>query len=193
MDDYHCMRPSNDTDNDTIVDFTTLGVVDLDTSIMPDVFGLQAFDSQEPGDLVNTIRVLVLDATASPIGLHDVMLENLANSPDYHARMISPRDITSLRRWWLSSLFADMHKRQADMETLRPDCKQQYDREFVSGMAGTCPHCGVHVMCNLSRQSSSIIWNSVSSGGVRSSGVRSERELCTTAWITCEANTTRLS
>ena len=45
LDDYHCMRPLNDTNQDTIVDLTTLGVVDLDTSIMPNVFGLRAFDS----------------------------------------------------------------------------------------------------------------------------------------------------
>ena len=45
-------------------------MVDLDTStIMPDVFGLRAFDSLEPvvrmlpGDFANTICVLVLDAT----------------------------------------------------------------------------------------------------------------------------------
>ena len=65
------------------------------------------------------------------------MLANLANSPDYRARMISPRDITSLWRRWPSSLFADMHKRQADMETLRHDCKQQYDSEVGGGRAGT--------------------------------------------------------
>ena len=35
-------------DQDTLVDLSTLGVVDLDTSIMPDVFGLRGFDSWEP-------------------------------------------------------------------------------------------------------------------------------------------------
>ena len=90
LDDYHCMKPLNDTNQDTIVDLTTLGVVDLDNSTMPDVFGLQAFNSREPvawvlpGDFRNTNRVLVSDATAAPIGFHDVMLENLSNSPDYY-------------------------------------------------------------------------------------------------------------
>ena len=48
-------------------------MVDLDTSIMLDVFGLRAFDSREPvgrmlpGDFANTIHVLVPDATTVPI------------------------------------------------------------------------------------------------------------------------------
>ena len=92
LSDSHCMQPSNDTYQDMVVDLTTLGVVDLNTSIMPDVFGLRAFDSREPvarilpGDFANTICMLVPDATAAPIGFHDVMLENLANSPDYRGQ-----------------------------------------------------------------------------------------------------------
>ena len=113
---------------------------------MPDVFGLRAFDSREPvvrllpGEFQNTIRVLMPDATAEPRGFHDIILEDLANTPNFCAR-----------RRWPSSVFANMHKRQADMETLRRDCKHQYDSEFGGGRAGTCPHCGVHVMSNLSR------------------------------------------
>ena len=65
FDDTYCMRSSNDTYRDSVVDLTTLGVVDLDTSIVPDVFGLQAFDSWEP-----VVRVLPGDFpnTATPIG-----------------------------------------------------------------------------------------------------------------------------
>ena len=57
------MWPSHDINWDTIVDLTTLGVVDLDTLFMPDVFGLREFDSREPvvwllpGDFRNTISV----------------------------------------------------------------------------------------------------------------------------------------
>ena len=47
FDDTFCMWLSHDMDPDTVVDVYTLGVVDLDTSIMPDVFGLRAFDSGE--------------------------------------------------------------------------------------------------------------------------------------------------
>ena len=53
FDDAYCMRPSNDVDQDSKVDLNTLGVVTLDTSNVPDVFGLDAFDNREP-----VVRVL---------------------------------------------------------------------------------------------------------------------------------------
>ena len=135
FDDTYCMRSSNDTHLDSKVELDTLGVVNLDTSIMPDVFGLGAFDRREPvvrvlsGDFSNTVRVLVPDATATPVGFHDVMIENLSSTPDYRTRLVSARDITSLRRRWAASLFMDMHRRQAEMETLRRACKREFDSE----------------------------------------------------------------
>ena len=93
--------------------------------------------------------MLVPDATAMPVGFHD-MIENISNMPDFRARMVAARDITSLRRCWPSSLFVDMHRRQAEMETLRRACKKEFDSEFGGGRAGTCPHCRTYVLCNLS-------------------------------------------
>ena len=117
LDDSHCMRPSNDTNQDTVVNLTTLGVVDIDTSIMPDVFGLRAFDSRDPvarvlpGDFANTNRVLVPDATATPIGFHDVMLENLANSPGLPCQTyIAQRHYLPPETVAVFFVFADMHK-----------------------------------------------------------------------------------
>ena len=81
----------------------------------------------------------------------DVLVENLSNTPDYHVRPVTARDLTSLKRCWPSSLFADMHRHQADMETLRRDCKREFDSELGGGRIGTCPHCGVHAISNLSR------------------------------------------
>ena len=55
------------------MDSTTLGVT-LDTTMVPDVFGLHAFDSRAPvvrvllGAFSNTVRVLVPDASAAPVG-----------------------------------------------------------------------------------------------------------------------------
>ena len=46
------------------------------------------------------------------------------------------RDITSLRRRWPSSLFMEMYKRQADMETMCRACKREFDTEFGGGWAG---------------------------------------------------------
>ena len=106
MDDYRRMRPSNYLNQDEMVDLTTLGVVDLDTSLLPDVFGLRTFDYQEPvarvlpGDFRNSVRVLVSDATAAPMGFHDIIIEDLSGTPDFHARRIMPSDVSSLRRLW---------------------------------------------------------------------------------------------
>ena len=47
VDDYRRMRSSNDSSIDKLVTLTSLGVVDLDTAILPDVFGLWVFDDQE--------------------------------------------------------------------------------------------------------------------------------------------------
>ena len=46
FDDRYCMPPSNDVNRDTKVDLTTLGVVTLDTTIVPDV--LLAFSMLSP-------------------------------------------------------------------------------------------------------------------------------------------------
>ena len=94
--DINCMQSSNDMQVDATVVLVTLGVVDLDTSIVPEVSGLRDFDRREPvvrvllGDFSNTVRVLVSDSTATPVVFHDVMIENLS--------LVSTRDITSLRR-----------------------------------------------------------------------------------------------
>ena len=50
-----------------------------------------------PGDFRNLVCVLVPDVTSGPMGFHDIILENLAGTPDYHARRIVPSDVTALR------------------------------------------------------------------------------------------------
>ena len=73
-----CMQTSNDNDLSEPMGLSSLGVADLDTSIVPDVFGLQAFDPREPiswmlpGQFQNTLWVLVPDAAASPLNFHDI-------------------------------------------------------------------------------------------------------------------------
>ena len=74
VDDYQHMR--------------SLGVVDLDTAILPDVFGVRAFDARKPvvrvlpGQFGNLVRVLVPDAAATPMEFHDIILEDLVSTPD---------------------------------------------------------------------------------------------------------------
>ena len=46
VDDYYSMRVSNDTDRSDPDSLSSMGVVDLDISIVPDDCGLRAFDSE---------------------------------------------------------------------------------------------------------------------------------------------------
>ena len=48
MNTYYGMRKSNDADFSDPQGLSSLGVVDLDLSITPDVFGLCAFDEVKP-------------------------------------------------------------------------------------------------------------------------------------------------
>ena len=63
----------------------------MDTSIVPDVFGLRAFDPREsisrmlPGQFPSALRVLVPDAAASPLNFHDIVLEDLRATPEWRA------------------------------------------------------------------------------------------------------------
>ena len=47
-DNAHRMRVSHDEDISDPKDLCSLGVVDMDLSLSPDAFGLQAFDSKKP-------------------------------------------------------------------------------------------------------------------------------------------------
>ena len=83
------LRTSNDTDLSEPMGLSSLGVVDLDTSIVPDVFGRLAFDPREPiswmllGETQHNLRVLVPDAAASPVNFHDIVLEDIRATPDF--------------------------------------------------------------------------------------------------------------
>ena len=79
-------------------------MVDLDLSISPDAFGLRAFDVSKPltcmlpGPFSNELRLLIPDLGITPAGFHDVVIENLADTPTWWARHLHPGDVTSLRR-----------------------------------------------------------------------------------------------
>ena len=157
VDDYYCMRSSNDNDRADPVGLSSLGVVDLDTSIVPDVFGLRAFDSREPiyrmlpGQFPNELCVLIPDAGATPVDFHDIIMSDLRATPEWRARRIMPSDVTSLRRSWPKILFATIHKRQADMENLRRSCRHRPERAFSHGRPGYCPQCKEYVTGALDR------------------------------------------
>ena len=62
----YTMRVSHDVDCSDPKGLSSLGVVDLDISIMPDVFGLRAFDvakplTHMPGQFSNELRLMIPD------------------------------------------------------------------------------------------------------------------------------------
>ena len=147
-DDYYCMRTSNDNDFSELMGLSSLGVVDLDTSIAPDVFGLRAFDPRKPicrmlpGETPYNLRVLVLDAAASPVNFHDIVLEDLLATPEFRARQIVPAEVTSLRRRWPSVEFTTMRKCKNNIKDLRRACRKCSEKAYTNDRPGVCPQCG---------------------------------------------------
>ena len=99
-----------------------IGVMDLDLSISPDVFGLRAFDADKPvprmlpGSTPCEIRLMLPDAKLGIDGSHDVIIENLTASPTWRSSHVSPADITSLRRHWPKAVFNTLRRRASDVE-----------------------------------------------------------------------------
>ena len=77
------MRKSNDPSESEPTDLGSLGVLDLDLTVCPDVFGLRAFDEKMPvtrmlpGSGPCDLRLLIPDAGIGQKGFHDVVIENL--------------------------------------------------------------------------------------------------------------------
>ena len=98
--DRYCMLPSNDMSRNSKVDLSSPEVLPLDTTVIPDVFRLHAFDDRAslvrvlPGSFRNTVCVLFPDDRADPGGFHDVFMENLSNTPEYHVQLVSTQDLT---------------------------------------------------------------------------------------------------
>ena len=78
----------------------------------------------------------------------------------------------------------EMKKRQVDMETLRRDCKREFDSEFGGGRAGNCPQCGTYVNANLADILWTFTWRWVSYGSSQLSGARYGRGPPKNVWTT---------
>ena len=98
------MRESNDPSDSEVTNLCSLGVVDLDVSLCPDVFGLKAFDENMPitrmlpGSSPCKLRLLLPDNNIRKDGFHDVVVENLIGSSTWRSRHVSPSDVIALRR-----------------------------------------------------------------------------------------------
>ena len=49
-----------------------------------------------PGDFSNTIRMLVPDVAATLVAFHDILIEYLRSMPEFRAKLLASRDLTSL-------------------------------------------------------------------------------------------------
>ena len=73
----------------------SLGVLDLDLTVFPDVFGLRAFDEKMPitrmlpGSSPCDLRLLIPDAGIGQDGVHDVIIENLLGTSTWRSKYVS--------------------------------------------------------------------------------------------------------
>ena len=90
------MRESNDPNGSETTNLCSLGVVDLDLSVCPDVVGLNAFDEKMPvtrmlpGLSPCELTLLIPDTNIAQDGFHDVVVENLIESSTWRSRHVRP-------------------------------------------------------------------------------------------------------
>ena len=120
----------------------SLGVIDLDLSISPDVFGLRAFDATKPvtrmlpGSSPCELRLMLPDDKLDIDGFHDILVENLSGMLVWRLSHVSLADMTSLRRRWPKAVFNTLRRRASDVKRLRWDAPKRADKAFRYGGPG---------------------------------------------------------
>ena len=131
------MRRSHDENGLIQMNMDSLGVIDLDLSISPDVFGLRAFDATKPvmltGSLPCELRLMLPDDKLGIDGFQDILVENLSGTPAWQSSHVSPADMTSLRRRWPKAVFNTLRRRASDVERLQRDAQKRADKAFRYG------------------------------------------------------------
>ena len=139
------MRESNDPNGSEVTNLCSLGVVDLDLSLCPDVFGLKAFDENMPitrmlpGSSPCELRLLLPDTNIGNDGFHDVVVENLIGSSTWRSRHVSPSDVITLRRRWPRAVFQVMKERSTELEDLRRQAYTGLQWAYRCAHPGYCP------------------------------------------------------
>ena len=155
------MRESNDPNGSEVTNLCSLGVVDLDLSLCPVVFGLKAFDEKMPitrmlpGSSPCELRLLLPDTNIGKDGFHDVVVENLIGSSTWRSRHVSPSDIIALRQRWPRAVFQVMKECSIESENLRQQAYTGLQWEYRYAHPGYCPECKTrtdsslesHMMC----------------------------------------------
>ena len=157
VDDIYSMCLSNDVDRSDPVNLSSLGVVDLDTAIVPDVFGLRAFDLEKPitrmlpGHFPNELRVLIPDLGIARRGFMTLLLRSLAAPQNSGQAGVYP--VTSLLSGGFGRgfCFAVCINVKEEMEILRHSCRDRQEWEFRQGHPGHCPQCHEYVATTLDR------------------------------------------
>ena len=156
------MRKSNDPNESEPTHLGSLGVLDLDLTVCPDVFGLGAFDEKMPitrtlpGSSPCDLRLLIPDAGIGQDGFHDVVIENLLGTSTWRSRYVSPADVIGLRRRWPQAVFHVMRERCVEMEDLRRKAYTGDQPAYRYTGRGYCPVCEIktehsldsHMMCH---------------------------------------------
>ena len=130
------MRRSHDENRSIQMNINSLGVMDLDLSISPDVFGLLAFDDTKPvtrmlpSSSPCELRLMLPDDKLGNDGFHDVIIENLSGTPTWRSSYVSLAEVTTLRRQWPKAVFDTLRRRATDIERLRRDAPNRADKAF---------------------------------------------------------------
>ena len=137
------MRESNDPNGSEVTNLCSLGMVDLDLSLCPDVFGRKAFDEKMPitrmlpGSSPCELRLLIPDTNIGQDGFHDVVVEHLIGSR------------------WPRAVFQVMKERTIELEDLRRQTFTGLQSAYRYAFPGYCPVCKTrteslldsHMMC----------------------------------------------
>ena len=156
------MRKSNDPSESEPTYLGSLGVLDLDLTVCPDVFGLRAFDEKMPitrmlpGSSPCDLRLLIPEAGIGQDGFHDVVIENLLGTSTWRSKYVSPADVIGLRRRWLKAVFQVMRECSVEMEDLRRKAYTGDQPAYRYTGRGYFPVCEIksehaldsHMMCN---------------------------------------------
>ena len=146
------MRESNDPNGSETTKLCSLGVVDLDLTVCPDVFGLRAFDERMPV----TRMLLIPDTNIGQDAFYDVAVENLIGSSTWRSRHVSLSDVIALRRRWPRVVFQVMRERSVELEDLRRKAYAGRQSAYRYTGRGYCPVCEIrtehsldsHMMCH---------------------------------------------
>ena len=154
VNNQYSMRVSNDVDCLDPKCLSSLGVVDLDLSMMCSAFRLLMWLNRLCACCRDSFPRTPVDDTGfgyCPEGFHDIVIKDLSATAAWQSRRLLPGDVTSFRRRWPKILFRIMRKRLMEMEKLRWENCDRPKWEFRHGHPGRCSLCQEYIATALDR------------------------------------------